>query len=287
MALIPVLDVLPFYVAQEKGYFEAEGLEVELLPIKSAQERDALLQAGEADGALTDLQGVAVFNREESQLKVVAKARKAYPEAPLFRIVAGPGVEVNGPDDMAGVPVGISQNTVIEYLTERLLETWGLPLDQLAIEEVSAIPVRFELLMEGQLPAATLPDPLASAAIAAGGSLVVDDSQFDQVRPFAQSVLAFNTTAIERKPDTIRAFLRAWNKAVADINADPNAFRRVLIENTRVPPNVQDTYNIPPFPSGEITSQAEWQDVVEWALEKELLDEPVPYERAIDPTFEE
>jgi len=287
MALIPVLDVLPFYVAQEQGYFEAEGLEVELLPIKSAQERDALLQAGEADGALTDLQGVAVFDREESQLKVVAKARKAYPEAPLFRIVAGPGIEINGPDDMAGVPVGISQNTVIEYLTERLLEAWGLPLDQLSIEEVSAIPVRFELLMEGQLPAATLPDPLASAAIAAGGSLVVDDSQFSQVSPFSQSVLAFNTGAIESKPDTIRAFLRAWNKAVAGINADPNAYRRVLIENTRVPPNVQDTYTIPPFPSGEITSEAEWQDVVDWALDKELLDEPVPYEWAIETSFVE
>ena len=26
MALIPVLDVLPFYVAQEQGYFDAEGI---------------------------------------------------------------------------------------------------------------------------------------------------------------------------------------------------------------------------------------------------------------------
>ena len=283
VGLLPILDVLPFYVAQDKGYFEAEGLQqVELVPIKSAQERDALIQAGEIDGALTDLQGVALFDRETSQLKAIIKARKAYPDAPHFRIVAAPGFQVNGPADLANVPVGISQNTIIEYLNDRLLTAWGLPADQIAVEEVSAIPVRFELLMAGQLKAALLPDPTGQAAIASGASLIVDDTQFPE---YSQSVLAFRTDSLTQKPDTIRAFLRAWNKAVADINQDPNAYRNVLIENTRVPPNIQGTYNVPRFPEGEITSEAEWNDVVEWAQGKGLLDEPVPYDRAVDTSF--
>lgn len=284
VALLPILDVLPFYIAQEQGYFADEGVEIELVPIKSAQERDALLQAGEVEGALTDLQAVAIFNRDRPELQVVTKARQAYPDAPLFRVIAAPGFTVNGPDDLAGVPVGISQNTIIEYLTDRLLVAWGLPADQIAVEEVSAIPVRFELLMEGQLKAATLPDPLGQAAIAAGAGLVVDDTQFTD---YSQSVLAFTADALANKPDTVRAFLRAWNKAVANLNEDPNAYRSVLIENTRVPPNVQDSYNIPPFPSGEITTEAEWNDVVDWALDKGLLDEPVPYDRAVDRSFVE
>ncbi|RME78297.1 MAG: metal ABC transporter substrate-binding protein, partial [Chloroflexi bacterium] len=259
MGLLPILDVLPFYIAQDKGYFEAEGIQVELVPVKSAQERDALIQAGEIDGALADLQSVALFNREGSKLKVVSKARKAYPDFPQFRVVAAPGFEVNGPEDLANVPVGISQNTIIEYLTDRLLTAWGLPKDQIAIQEVSAIPVRYEMLMEGQLKAALLPDPLAQAAIAAGGSLIVDDTQFTE---YSQSVLVFTTDALEKKPDTVKAFLRAWDKAVADLNKDPNAYRDVLIENTRVPPNIQGTYNVPKFPEGEITSEAEWNDVV-------------------------
>ncbi len=282
MGLLPILDVLPFYIAQEKGYFEAEDIQVELVPVKSAQERDALTQAGEIDGALSDLQGVAIFNRETAQLKVVAKARKAYADAPHFRIIAAPGFQVNGPGDMANVPVGISQNTTIEYLNERLLTAWGLPAEQIAIEEVSAIPVRYELLMEGQLKAALLPDPMGQAAIAAGANLVVDDAQFPE---FSQSVLVFRTDTLEGKPETVRAFLRAWNKAVSDLNQEPNAYRDLLIENTRVPPNIQGSYNVPRFPEGEITTEAEWNDVVDWAQGKGLLDEPVPYDRAVDSTF--
>lgn len=282
VGLLPIIDVLPFYVAQNKGYFEAEGLQVELVPVKSAQERDALIQAGEIDGALTDLQGVAIFDREAPELKVVIKARKAYPDSPHFRIVAAPGFEVTKPADLANVPVGISHNTTIEYLNDRLLTAWGLPADQIAGEEVSAIPVRFELLMAGQLKAALLPDPMGQAAIAAGASLIVDDSQFPQ---YSQSVLAFKTDSLKQKPGTIRAFLRAWNKAVADINQAPNTYRDVLIETTRVPPNIQGTYNVPHFPAGEITSEAEWNDVVDWAMSKGLLQESVPYDRAVDSSF--
>jgi NitT/TauT family transport system substrate-binding protein len=282
MGLLPILDVLPFYVAQDKGYFEAEGIQVELVPVKSAQERDALIQAGEIDGQLNDLISTVLLNREKAQVKVVAKARKAYPDFPQFRIVAAPGVTISSPADLANVPIGISQNSVIEYINDRLLREWGLPADQVAIEEVSAIPTRFELLMNGQLKAALLPDPLAQAAIAAGATLVVDDAKIPQ---YSQSVLAFSTGAMESKPETIRAFLRAWNKAVADINKDPNAYRDVLIKQTRVPESIQGTYNVPSFPENEITSPAEWEDVVKWAQDKGLIEQPVAYTEAIDTSF--
>ena len=284
VGLIPVLDVLPFYVAQDQGYFTAENIEVELIPVKSAQERDALMQAGEIDGMLADLISSALLNREVIQVKVVAKARKAYPEAPQFRLLAAPGVTITGPADLVDVPIGISQNTVIEYITDRMVEAWGLPADQITIEEVSAIPTRFELLVAGQLKAALLPDPLASAAIAAGATSIVDDADYPQ---FAQSVLSFSRTAVENKPETVKAFLRAWNKAVDDINQNPDKFRDVLIEKTRVPESVQGTYQMPPFPKNEITSAGEWDDVVLWLQEKGLLEQPVPYAEAVDTSFVE
>ncbi|MBN1991290.1 MAG: ABC transporter substrate-binding protein [Anaerolineae bacterium] len=282
VGLLPILDVLPFYVAQDKGYFEGEGINVELVPVKSAQEQSALIQANEIDGAMTDLQNVALFNRETPQLKIISLARRAYPEYPHFRIVAARGFEVNGPADLAGVPIGISQNTIIEYLADRLLAEYGLPAKQMAIEEVSAIPVRFEMLMEGQLKAALLPEPMGEAALAGGATLIVDDTQFPQ---YSQSILAFTTDSLAKQPNTVKAFLRAWNKAVADINQDPNAYRDVLIENTRVPPSIQGTFNVPKYPKGEITTEAEWNDVIGWMQEKGLVDGPVPYEDSVDKSF--
>jgi NitT/TauT family transport system substrate-binding protein len=82
MGLLPILDTLPFYVADQNGYFAAEGIQVEFVPVKSAQERDALMQAGELDGMLNDLISTGLFNRDAAQIKIVATARRSYPGAP-------------------------------------------------------------------------------------------------------------------------------------------------------------------------------------------------------------
>jgi len=44
---------------------------------------------------------------------------------------------VTTPADLKGVPIGISQNTVIEYLTDRMLQAEGLDPADIAITEVA------------------------------------------------------------------------------------------------------------------------------------------------------
>jgi NitT/TauT family transport system substrate-binding protein len=282
VAVLPILDTLPFYVAQQNGYFTAEGIEVELVPVKSPTERDALMQAGEVDGMLTDLPGVGVFNRDKPQVKVIAMARKAYPNAPLFRLLGAPGSGVDTVQDVIGVKIGVSQNTVIEYITQRMLELSGLSQDQMRFEEITAIPVRFEQLMAGQIPAATLPDPMASGALAGGASLIVGDDQFAQ---YSQSVLVFSVKAIDTKAGTLRSFLAAWDEAVGELNNNADAYRDLLIEQGRVPESVQGSFDMPPYPVDEITNQEQWADIVDWLLEKDLISREIPYNEAVDTHF--
>jgi NitT/TauT family transport system substrate-binding protein len=282
VALLPIMQTLPFYIAEQNGYFADEGIQVELLPVKSPIERDALMQANEVDGMLTDLPGVGVFNRDEPQVKIISLARKAYPNSPQFRILAAPGSGITDPSGLANVKIGISQHTVIEYITDRMLEGSGLSSEQIAIQEITSIPLRFEQLMAGQIPAATLPDPLAQGAIAAGANLIVDDGQFTQ---YSQSVLVFDTDAIESKPTTLGKFLTAWNKAVSELNNNPEAYQDLLIEKGRVPESIQGSFVMPPFPENEITGEEEWADVVAWLIDKGLISREIPYEDAVDSSF--
>ncbi|MCC6906093.1 MAG: ABC transporter substrate-binding protein, partial [Anaerolineae bacterium] len=222
IALLPILDSLPYYVAAQNGYFEDAGLTVEVLPVGSGLERDQLMQSGEIDGMLNEMSSSAIFNREATQVQVVMTARKAYDDAPLFRVLAAPGSGIASPADLAGVPIGIGENTIIQYMTERVLQAEGLSAEEIVGQNVPAIPERFQLLMQGQLQAATLPDPLAQSAIEQGAVLVIDDSAHPEV---AVSVLTFSSASLESKPQAVRAFLAAWSRAAEDINADPEAYR--------------------------------------------------------------
>lgn len=284
MGLIPVLDVLPFYVAQEAGYFEEEGVNIELIPVSSALERDQLLLAGEIDGMLNDLVSTGIFNADETRIVVVAQARRAYEDSPQLRILAAPDSGITTPEDLAGVEIGISENSMIHYITQRILEADGLSADDLTYRSEPNIPVRYQLLMEGQFQAVTLPDPMAQAAIDGGAILVADDSVLVD-EDFSQSVLSFRAEIVEDHPEAVEAFLRAWMHAAEDINADPEAYRDLWIENTNVPENVRDTYVLPPFPTYTITGQDAWEDTVSWLVELDIVDNAATYEDSVNPSF--
>jgi NitT/TauT family transport system substrate-binding protein len=240
------------------------------------------MQTGQVDGALTDLLTPVLFNQDENLVKTVRTARKAYADSPLFRLLAAPGTEVGSPQDLAGVEIGTAQNTVIEYITDRMLENAGLTQDQIATQEVSAIPVRFELLINGQIPAATLPDPLASGAIAAGAVLVVDDTTVPEL---SQSILVFSTDTLETKPESVRRFLQAWEMAVEELNSNPEAYQALLIEKGRVPESIQGTFQMPPFPEASVPTPEQLADVLQWAIDKGIVKNDVPYEWMVDDSY--
>ncbi|MGQ9839826.1 MAG: ABC transporter substrate-binding protein [Anaerolineae bacterium] len=282
LALIPVLDTIPIFIAQQNGYFAEQGIVVETIPVKSAQERDVFIQTGQADGVLTDLPGVGLLNKDTVRVKAVYTARRPFPDAPLFRLLASPGAEIAAPADLKGVPIAISNNTIIEYLTDRILAAEGLKSEEIAKIEIGAITVRFEQLMNGNVKAALLPDPLAQGAIATGAKLVVDDIKYVN---YSQSVLVFTTDTLKAKPNTVKKFLVAWEKAVNELNANPDKYRGVLIERGRVPPAIQDSYKMPPFPGRGVPSQSEIADVVAWLKAKGLVTRELSYTDMVDPGF--
>ena len=278
VALLPILDTLPYHVAQANGYFDRYGVKVSAVPVGSGLERDQLMQAGAIDGMLNEMATTANFNREGTQVQIILSARKAYPQYPLFRVLSAPGSGLSSPADLKGIPIGVSKNTIIEYVTDRLLAANGLTPDQIAKKSVPVIPERYQLLLQSQVKAATLPDPLAKSALEAGAGAIVDDAAHPQ---YSVSVLSFSIQALKNKTDTVRQFIKAWNQAARDINVDPESYRRLLLQKIRVPKNIQQTYRIPPFPLGEVPRAEQWADVMHWMVSKGLLKAPLPYKGSI------
>ena len=282
MALLPVPDVFPVYVAEEKGYFKEAGITVEALPVGSAVERDQLQQAGSIDGMINEVGGAMLFNRDGVKMKIVSFARIPLGDAPLFRVLAAPGSSRKTVADLAGVPVAVSMNTVIEYVSERMLKAGGLAEGDITFASVPVLPERLQLLLAGQIQAATLPDPLGFAAIQGGAVEVVNDLQLANL---SASVVSFGIVALTEKKETVKKFMAAWDRAVADINADPESFRDLMLKKIRVPKNVSKSYAIPQFPRASVPSREQYDDVQQWMITKKLLTAPVAYEDSVTDQF--
>jgi len=278
VALLPILDSFPFYVAQANGHFSRYGVTVEAVPVASALERDQLMQSEEIDGMLNEMMSTASFNRDQVKVQIVIAARKAYPRYPLFRILAAPDSGIDNPHKLAGISVGVSKNTIIEYVTDRLLEAEQLKAGEIKNKSIPVIPERFQLLMQGQLSAATLPDPLAKSAMEAGAILVTDDARHPQ---YSMSVLTFSLKTLQQRANEVRNFLLAWDRATADINIRPEHYRPLLLQKIRLPKNIRETFPIPPFPRKEVPDATQWADVMAWMVSKGLLKTPLAYQQSV------
>ena len=282
LGLLPIADVLPVYVALEKGYFTELGITVEALPVGSALERDQLMQAGRIDGMINEIAGSATFNRDAGRVKIVSIARSPIGDSPLFRIVAAPGSKVEKISELANIPIGISMNTVIEYITTRLLTGGGVAPQDISYQSVPVLPERLQLLLSGQLKLATLPDPLGASAIKAGAVEIVNDTAESSV---SASVVTFTNEALEQKTETVKAFMAAWDRACGDLNESPNSFQGLLRKKIRIPKNVEADYKIPPMPRKAVPSKAQWDDVMAWMVDKKLLASPLVYEESVTADF--
>lgn len=282
MAVLRILETLPMYVAEQEGLFAAKGVKVEFIPAASAAERDQIITAGQADGMINEVVSTILYNKDQVQVQIVRFARTATPTHSQYSILASKQSGITSVEGLKGVEIGISQGTVIEYITDRLLQAEGLSPEEIKTVAVPKIDVRMNLLASGELKAATLPDPFSSLALQQGAVLVTDDTKHPE---YGYSTIAFRKKVIDEHPEAIRAFLAAIEEAVAMINADPAKWEGLLVEQKLIPAPLVGSYKYPPFPTASVPSQAQWDDVLAWMKGKGLVDKDVSYTDSVTTAY--
>ena len=125
IGLLSIDDSLPFFMAQELGLFEKQGVEVELIPFAGASDKEAALEAGRLDGDMTDLIVTALLKKGGTDVKIVSVALGAESKEGRFALLAAPGSTAETPEDLAGVGVAVGDNTIVHYLHHRILSDAG------------------------------------------------------------------------------------------------------------------------------------------------------------------
>lgn len=277
---LPIVDVVPMFLAEKNGYFKELGLNVELVPFTSAVERDTAIQAGQIDGQLNDMVSTSLLNKTNEQVKIVRTALKTNPQRFIFSIVVPGNSPIQKPEDLRGKDIALSLNTVIEYWTDERMASLGFKEGDYGKVPIPTIPARLQALSSGQVAAANMPEPFASKAIKDGARLVVDDKGWDFG---TTSVIVFTTNAISKKTEAVKRFLKAFDRAAKEINANPEQYRALLVEQARVSADIKDSFQMVPYPGPEVPTKAEVERLMKWAVAKKLVAEPLSYEKMVDP----
>ncbi|MBC8062904.1 MAG: ABC transporter substrate-binding protein [Clostridiaceae bacterium] len=256
------VDVVPIVIADQKGYFKKQGLEVRFQPFKSPSDRDAALQAGSLDGLITDEIGICLYENGGLDVRITGITDGN------FILVAGADSGIKEVKDVKGKSVAISEKTSIEYTLDKILEKNSMSPKDVKKTVVPAIPTRFEMLRNKKVDLALLPEPFATLAIKEGGIAIASASKLGTY----PSVTAFTQKSIDNKSNEIKAFYKAYNETVNYINSTPiSEYEDTVIKTVGYPEEMKGKIILPKFRQNILPTEEGLKAVIDWTTNKGLV----------------
>lgn len=283
-----VLDWYPnaihsfLYVAQEKGYFEEEGLSLEINFPANPNDGIALPAAKKADVGMYYLQD-AITTAVEEDVPIVSIG--AVTQSMLGVVVSLEKNHINGPEDLKGKKIGYSGSPLSEAAIKAMLAD-----AQLKKEDCEFVNVGFDVITAittEQVDACT--SCLINHEVPQLEEQGVDVSYFSPadfgVPQSYELIFLANEEEVESNPDKYKAFLRACQKGFKFMKENPDEALKILMdhqneENFPLIENVEEKSMKTILPIMETDDAAflhqdasVWQENADWLYEQGLLSE--------------
>ncbi len=278
VGVIPALQALPVFVAKDQGLFEKHGVDVELVMFSSAGDKDIALISNAIDGYFGDLLTPITLRGNGRDIVIAAINYDTREDRRMFGLLVKPDSTVQSLADLAGKPIAVSSNSVVQYVADRLMRSAGVPEEKIQFIEAKNIGLRMQMLLAGQVEAAVLPEPLVSAAIAKEAKLIADDAGFDT----SQTVFAFHKKYLASHGNQVRKFFQAVNEAAQLIASDRDLAVKAMAQHVRLPVTLAKSYPPPVFKNVRAPDKKAVQAIVDWLKKRKVIPTSLTYEQVTD-----
>lgn len=212
-------------IANEEGYFKEEGLEVKLELFPAGPDVTAAL--GSKSIQLGSSGDIPPIIAKASGLPIEIIAQQADISG-VQTLVVNPD-KIKTPADLGGKKVAYVPGTVSETFYLRILEKYGV--DAKSIEPFKIGPTELvPAFKAGNIDAFVIWQPVALNGVKSGGVALltgreshVPGEEGPQQLISSYSVLVGRNDFVDEHPETVQAVLRALNKSVDFIQANPDA----------------------------------------------------------------
>jgi len=293
----PHLTYAPLLIAQEEGFFAAEGLDVRFSRLGPGGSTVALLLQGKLD-VLPTPASPALLNAIGRGSPIRFVADKGHLPASrscshLSIVVRGELLKRGGPEETpsAGASyaptirrLSASREALFWFLVTKAFESRGLTLEQ--VERIH-IPSAAELdaLRDGAIDAAFISDPWMSRLLERGDGAVW--IELEDVMPDMQySLIVYGRRLLEEEPELGRRFMVAYLRGIRQLNQGKTE-RNLEILETATGFDREELRRLC-WPSFRDDGGINAESLIEfqrWAVDRNLIDVPVAEQQFWEPSF--
>jgi len=237
---VPTGDAAGIYIAEMNGYFKQQGLTVKINVINGGEFGMADLQDNKAQlvegnyvsfilAQIAGKFGLTPAAVKPINIRMIANTSQMQPGNQALYVM--PNSPFKTVADLAKdhASVGInSANNIGQVLLGSLFAADGLKMSAIKQTIAPDLPGMPALLDKGGVDAAWLPEPFGTVAEQDYGAVPLADFDSGSLQDFPIGTIVGNTTWIQSNPNTVAAFLRAFQEGQQVADTDRVAVEKAL-----------------------------------------------------------
>jgi NitT/TauT family transport system substrate-binding protein len=216
------------HFTKEVGLFKKHGLDVEIVYIPGGSTVVQSMIAGDVQFGRGSATEVVTSHLAGFPLKILAALINKF----VYSFVTP--VSMTRPQDLKGKAVAVSRfGSGSDFITRIALKSWGLePIKDVTILQVGNSPERLAAIANGKVQGSILSLSQTPRAKKLGLRVLADLSEIDAEYP--QGVLYASAILIEKRPDLIAAFLRAYIEGLQQFKTNKPVAYNIIAKNSGI-----------------------------------------------------
>ena len=234
IAVMPTLDCLPLFVAQQYELFDTVNGGVRLKVYQAQMDCDTAVQRGRVEGFVTDLVRAMRIDKQGVKMRYVA-ATNAY-----WQLVTNRNARIRQLKQLDDKMVAMTRFSATDLLTDCARDSVKLLPERVYKVQINDLNVRMQMLLNNEIDALWLPEPLATQARVMKHPVVLDSRDVKM----QLGVMAFRDKEMQRKERAkqLALFTQAYNQACDSINKYGVAhYRNILTSRIKMKSSVVDS----------------------------------------------
>ncbi len=231
VAVTPTLDCLPLFIAEEQGWFEREGVSVQLRPYTAQMDQDTAMLRQRVEGMTTDRHRIEWLREQGMPVRQVATTSLKW------QLISNKTARIRQLRQLDDKMVAMTRRSATDWLCQHIADSVGLKPERLFRIQINDVHVRLDMLRNGIMDAMFLPEPQATVARHDGHYMLLDTDSMDLhmgVIVFSEQVMA--DTMRQRQ---VEQFLKVYQMAADTIAAKGwRTWSQLIAERCGVPKEV-------------------------------------------------
>ncbi len=224
-------------IAEEKGFFKEEGLDVENKLMNGPDENAPLVASGEAKVCFGSIYNNISVAANGVKVKVIAPLANA---AGTQAVVAGKNTVITSPKDLEGKKIGMTNGAGVLIAIRNMCAATGTDINKIQFVNLQASE-QLASLDKGDIDAMAAWEPWIGKAVAQGGKELFNGvkSYLPGAEGDVHWIDFYMTVQVQddfakKNPETVKKLLRALHKATDYINEHPEESAKIIAKRINV-----------------------------------------------------